>query len=112
MNVTVVKLYRQVLLETTDGIFAVSVSDDVQTDAKRRIVNPAAVFAPKSLIVAVEQGVMPAGKYQVQPNPFSPSQEPETEESKGPRYGVFSVEFTSDGKVRLRGPMPALGQLT
>ena len=115
--------YRQALLETQDGLFAVSVANDVALDERGRIVNPQEVFVEGSTIVAVEQGVMKAGKYIEQPNPSHIAQgkakaggnggrpQPKPFHSEGPRCGTYMVSHTQGGKVALRA-MPSLGQVT
>ena len=117
------KCYRQVLLDTEDGLFAVSVVSDVALDERGRIVNPQEVFEDGSTIVAVEQGVMPAGEYTEEPNPLEIAEaeskaggnggrpQQKRVQSTGPRCGMFVVRHTQGG-VALRGPIPSLGQLT
>ena len=114
--------YRQALLETEDGLFAVSVVSNVAFDERGRIVNPQAVFEEGSTIVAVEQGVMPAGEYTEEPHPSDIAEaesktggnggrpQPKRIRSTGPRFGTFMVRHTQGG-VALRA-MPSLGQLT
>ena len=115
--------YQQVLLETEDGLFAVSVMNDVALDERGRIVNPQEVFVEGSTIVAVEQGVIKTGKYVEQPNPSHIAQaeakaggnggrpQPKPFHSAGPRHGTFMVSHTQGGKVALRA-IPSLGQVT
>jgi hypothetical protein len=115
-------LYRQALLETEDGLFSVSVLNDVALDERGRLVNPQEVFAEGSTIVAVEQGVMKAGQYVELPNPQDIAQaeakaggnggkpQPKRVHSGGPRCGTFMVRHTQGG-VALRA-IPPLGQLT
>ena len=108
------------MLKTVDGLYAVAVSGDVEVDEKERIAHPQGVFEEGSTIVAVELGVLPAGEYLEEPNPYdledaeegNGNPEPVKVTSKGPKYGTFIVVFTDDEEVKLRGPIPRLGQIT
>ena len=114
--------YQQVLLETTGGLFAVSVTGDMGLDERGRIVNPQEVFEEGSTVIAVEQGVLPIGEYEEHPNPFE-IEEAEAEaggngkklqsrtfQSEGPRHGAFIVKYAEGTSVELR-EVPTLGDI-
>jgi hypothetical protein len=117
--------YKQVLLDTAEGLFSVSVADSVPVDDRNRILNPRDVFDEGSTIVAVEQGVLAAGKYTEMPAVPSELLEasakssgngggelgPKHVRSDGPRFGTFILRFRDTGEVTLR-ESPVLGQLT
>jgi hypothetical protein len=84
--------YRQVLLETMDGVFAVSVAVDVELDDHGRIVSPRSVFEENSCLVAVEQEP-------VTPREVKPGEPQWPTKSRQLRHGVFKIQFTN-GKVR------------
>ena len=116
-------LYQQALLETeNDGLFAVTVVNNVALDERGRIVNPQEVFVEGSMIVAVEQGVMKTGEYIELPNPHNIAQaeakaggnggkpQPKRVHTGGPRCCTFVVGYTQ-GRVALKA-IPPLGQLS
>jgi hypothetical protein len=115
--------YKQVLLDTEDGLFAVSVTGSVLLNDRKRIVSPQKVFKEGSTIVAVELGKLPAGEYIEEPNPYDIEQaeaqaggnggppQPKPTHSDGPRYGTFMVKYTESGGISLR-VIPPLGEIT
>ncbi len=116
--------YDQVLLETGDGLFSVSVAGVVMLDNRLRIVSPQEVFEEGSTIVAVEQGVLRAGEYREAPNPQEAAdskakaggnggmRNPGVIQSPGPRTGTFIVKHNQAGGVDLQRLPVVLGQLS
>jgi hypothetical protein len=98
MIATIPTYYRQALVQTVDGIFAVSVAGDAELDDHGRLVSPRSVFEENSAVVAVEQQ-MPASARAGREVPFLPVKD------KQRRSGVFKVQFTEWGKVKLV-PLP------
>jgi hypothetical protein len=94
MIATIPTCYRQVLLQTLDGMFAVSITGDAELDDHGRLVSPRSVFEDNSILVAVEQE-MPASAQTGCEEPMLPVKD------KQRRSGVFRVQFTDAGKVRL-----------
>jgi hypothetical protein len=94
MIATIPTSYRQVLLPTVDGTFAVSVAGDAELDDHGRLVSPRSVFEENSIVVAVEQE-MPASAQSGREEALLPVKD------KQLRSGIFKVQFTDTGKARL-----------
>jgi hypothetical protein len=115
--------YKQALLETEEGLFAVTVEANVVLNDLGRIMKPQNVIDEGSTIVAVEQGILPAGEYDEEPNPYDIEQaeagaggnggQAKTEHirSDGPQFGTFMVQYALGGGITLK-LMPSLGQFT
>ncbi len=93
MTAAIPALYHQVLLQTVDGLFAVSVAGDAELDDHGRLVSPRSVVEEGSCLVAVEQEM-----------PFAA--QTGREESGLPvkrelRCGIFKLQFTETGKPKL-----------
>jgi len=86
--------YQQVLLQTVDGLFAVSVAGDAELDDHGRLVSPRSVFEDNSVLVAVEQE-MPASEQAGREEPLLPVKDRQL------RRGVFKLQFTATGKAKL-----------
>src|SRR5438445_13783878 len=94
MIATIPTYYRQVLLQTVDGIFAVSIAGDAELDDHGRLVSPRSVFEENSVLVAVEQD-MPTSVQSAREELLLPVKD------KQLRSGVFKLQFTEAGTVKL-----------
>jgi hypothetical protein len=114
--------FTQVLLETADGLFGVSVPDQTHVDERRWLVNPVTVFETGSVIVAVKMGdgwtnengdAGEAGLLVEQLPPWEQGRrEPTVRPNRPARFGIYRITgFTEDGRPQLRG-CPPLGELT
>jgi hypothetical protein len=94
MIATIPTYYRQVLLQTVDGLFAVSIAGEAELDDHGRLVSPRSVFEENSQLVAIEQE-MPASAQSEREELLLPVKE------KQLRSGIFKVQFTEAGTVKL-----------
>jgi hypothetical protein len=106
MSVTIPRKYRQAFIETTIGVFAVSVLEDVELDARGFILNPRMVFEPESIVVLIEKQDMPPGTYTIVPPPWEPARdEPKTVTYGKQRFGTYMIAgFLEDGRPEVSGP--------
>ena len=105
--------HQQALLQTGDGLFAVSVVGSVKLDERGRIQKPQDAFDHGNTIVAVEQGVLPAGDYVEEPHPLELAEAERKAGGNGggahakhirefrPRHGTFIVRHNQVGGVDL-----------
>jgi hypothetical protein len=107
--------YKQVLIDDVEETcWLLSVPEDVETTDRGRVVDPTGAIAEGSVIIAVEQGIGPAGVITVLPNPFDEEEadaaikqgggnghkpQPETYTNPAPRCGAFTVSHTDKGIV-------------
>jgi hypothetical protein len=94
MTAVIPTTYRQVLLPTIDGLFAVSIAGDAELDDHGRLVSPRSVFEEGSCLVAVEQE-MPPSAQAAREETLLPVKD------KQLRSGTFKVHYTEAGKVKL-----------
>ena len=100
--------YSQGFIETTKGVFTVSVTDDVEMTASGFIKSPASVFEVGSTLVLVEKHGLPPGLITVEQPPWAPGRdEPETILVQRTKFGTYHVDgFLEDGRAVLKGPTP------